>query len=554
MARRQPVTQLATHEVTNQPPALENYDLYDLDRPLVEAIERNSALWASDRLHTFGQVCGSEEMLENGRLANKFPPELKTHDRYGHRIDEVEYHPAYHAVMREGVAHAIHSIAWTAEGPGGHSVFTALDYLLFQVEAGATCPLSMTYAATPALRQQPDIAENWLPGIMSLSYDPRCLPMTEKSGLTIGMAMTEKQGGSDVRANSTTATPLDQPGPGALYELCGHKWFCSAPMCDAFLTLAYTEGGLSCFLAPRWRPDGTRNAIHIQRLKDKLGNKSNASSEIEYHGAWAWMIGEDGHGIGTIINMVHHTRLSTTLAAAALIRQSFVQATHHARHRRAFQRVLTDQPVMSNVLADLALESEAATVLTMRVAQAFDASAENPAEQAFARIAVAVSKYWLNKRVGPTVCEAMECLGGAGYVEDSIMPRLYRESPLNGIWEGSGNVISLDVLRALQREPESLSALLDEIRRGSGGHAGLDRLIARLEALLAKPGELEANARRLVETMALCLQGSLVVRFCPQAVADAYCASRLDGDWGHCFGTLPAGVDHRAIVDRNWPA
>jgi len=554
MASRQPVTQLATHEVTNQPPALENYDLYGLDRPLVEAIERNGAAWASDRLHAFGQVCGSEEMLEDGRLANTFTPELNSHDRHGHRIDEVTYHPAYHAVMRQGIAHGVHSIAWTAAGPGGHSLFTALDYLLFQVEAGATCPLAMTYAAAPALRHQPDIAEAWLPGVMSRDYDPRCVPMAEKSGLTIGMALTEKQGGSDVRANSTKATPLDQSGPGALYALTGHKWFCSAPMCDAFLTLAYSEGGLSCFLAPRWRPDGTRNAIHIQRLKDKLGNKSNASAEIEYHGAWAWMIGEEGRGIATIINMVHHTRLSTTLAAAALMRQGFVQAAHHARHRRAFQKALIDQPVMTNVLADLAIESEAATVLTMRVAQAFDASADDPAEQAFARIAVAVAKYWLNKRVGATLSEAVECLGGAGFVEDSIMPRLYREGPLNGIWEGSGNVISLDVLRALQREPASLDALLDEIRRGSGGHAGLDRMIGRLETMLAKPAEFEANARRLVETMALCLQGSLVQRYCPPAVAAAYCASRLDGDWGHCFGTLPAGADQRAIVDRNWPA
>ncbi len=550
MPARDPIAVLSTHEVTNQPPPLADYNLFDSDSALKEALHREGGMAAQEEIAAFGAVLGSEHAFELGRLANRHPPELKLFDRYGHRIDEVEFHPAYHELMALAVENRVPSIAWTAK-EGGHVQHTALEYMLVQVEAGVCCPLAMTYAALPALRNQPEIAAEWEPRILSREYDPRCIPASEKKGVTIGMAMTEKQGGSDVRANTTQAKALNGGGPGGEYALTGHKWFCSAPMCDAFLTLGYTDVGLSCFIVPRWKPDGTRNPFYIQRLKDKLGNRSNASSEIEYNDTWARMIGEEGAGVRTILEMVQHTRLDAMLSSAGIIRQATVQALHHTAHRTAFQRLLSQQPLMRNVLADLAIESEAATTFVMRVARAFDRSDGDESERLFARVAVAVGKYWLNKRITGHVGEAMECHGGAGYVEESIMPRLFREAPLNGIWEGSGNVICLDILRAIQREPDSIGVFIDELETARGSDKRLDRSIDALKDDLADPSELELRARRLTESMALALQGSLLVRHAPTEVADAFCASRLAGDWRHSYGTLPTGTAFDKIIERS---
>jgi putative acyl-CoA dehydrogenase len=551
MSSRSPLTHLKTHTVTNQPPPLENYNLYESDPALREALEREGAGWAADKVSALGKVVGEEHVIQLGHLANRHVPELRTFDRYGQRIDEVEYHPAYHELMRLVIQHEIPSIAWTARRPGGHVAHAALVYLFTQVESGVGCPTTMTYAVVPALRNQPDIAAEWEPRILSTAYDPRCIPASEKAGVTVGMAMTEKQGGSDVRANTTRARVIGTPGAGGEYELGGHKWFCSAPMCDGFLTLAYTEQeALSCFFVPRWRPDGTRNPFFVQRLKDKLGNRSNASSEIEYDGTWARMVGEEGRGVRTIIDMVHHTRLDCTAAAAGLMRQALIQAMHHATHRQAFGRPLVEQPLMQNVLADLAVEVEAATVLSMRIARAFDEAESDASARVFARIATAVGKYWLNKRAPGFIVEAMECLGGAGYVEESIVPRLYREAPLNGIWEGSGNVICLDVLRAMYREPESIEVFLAEVGRARGGDARLDATLDALEKELADPTDLELRARRVTETMALALEGSLLLRHAPAAVADAFSASRLGTDARRAYGTMSRDVDFGAILAR----
>jgi putative acyl-CoA dehydrogenase len=484
MSTHLPITRLPTHEVTNQPPPLEDYNLFELDAALDEGLKREGAASARERVRTFGGMLGSADVLKQGELANRHPPLLKTFDRFGQRIDEVEFHPAYHDLMRLGIEAGIHSIAWN-DSRGGHVAHAALEYLLVQTEAGVCCPITMTYAAVPALHRQPEIAVQWVPKILANRYDPRSLPIEEKQGLTIGMAMTEKQGGSDVRANTSQATSV---GSGR-YRLTGHKWFCSAPMCDAFLTLAQAARGLTCFLVPRWQPDGARNPFFIQRLKDKLGNRSNASSEIEYQSTFAWRIGDEGAGVRTIIDMVHHTRLDTAIAAAGLMRQAFVQAAHHACHRSAFGRLLIDQPLMQNVLADMALESEAALLLSLRIARAYDESRGNEDAALFARLVVAIGKYWINKRTPNLVFEAMECLGGAGYVEESMLPRLYREAPLNGIWEGSGNVICLDVLRALQREPRSIDLFFDEVR-----HVATDprlaRALATIKELLGQPDTL----------------------------------------------------------------
>jgi putative acyl-CoA dehydrogenase len=550
MAARDPISTLATHEVTNQPPPFEPYNLYDGDPALKEALRREGGKSAEEKVRAFGERLGSEEAFELGRLANEHPPELRLFDRYGRRIDEVEFHPAYHELMALAIEHEVPTAAWTAKS-GGHVVHTALEYMLIQVEAGVCCPMAMTYAAIPALRNQPDLAAEWEPLILSRDYDKRCIPANEKAGVTIGMAMTEKQGGSDVRANTTRAEPLNGGGPGGEYELVGHKWFCSAPMSDAFLTLAYAEGGLSCFFVPRWRPDGTRNAFMIQRLKDKLGNKSNASSEIEYHNTWARMVGEEGAGIRTIMEMVQHTRLDTALAPAGMMRQAMVRALHHARHRTAFQRLLSQQPLMRNVLADMAVECEAGTTMVMRIARAYDNSERDESERLFGRLAVAVAKYWLNKRNAGLVNESMECLGGAGYVEESGMPRLYREAPLNGIWEGSGNVICLDVLRAMQREPDSVAIFIGELEASRGGDRRLDHAIDDVKAMLADVEEAEMRARRTTEAMALALEGALLVRHAPPAVADAFCASRLGEDRHHTYGTLPTGLDLDAVIERN---
>jgi putative acyl-CoA dehydrogenase len=545
----------STHEVLNQPPPLAGYDVFTADVALVDAARREGAAWALDGLTDLGRLAGSEQAIEWGRLANVNPPRLRTHDRFGHRIDEVEFHPAYHELLRTALDHGLHSAPWAAPRPGGH-VARAMGFFVWtQVEAGHGCPVSMTYSAVPALRAAPELAAGWEPLLLSRAYDGRARPVAEKTGATCGMAMTEKQGGSDVRANTTHAQPESSAtGPGCAYRLTGHKWFCSAPMCDAFLVLAQAPGGLSCFLLPRWLPDGTRNRMHLQRLKDKLGNRSNASSEIELAGAWATMVGDEGRGIPTIIEMVNHTRLDCVIGAAAGMRQAVAQATHHAAHRAAFGRLLVDQPLMVNVLADLAIESEAATVTMARLAAAYDAAAGGDEREAeFKRLATAVVKYWVCKRQPPHAAEALECLGGNGYVEDSVMPRLFRESPLNGIWEGSGNVICLDVLRAIRREPASLEAFLDEVALAGGADHRLDEARRCLEAELADVDGIEARGRRVVEAMALLLQASLLVRHSPAAVADAFCASRLAGDSGRAFGTLPPGADGHAIVARARP-
>jgi len=538
-----------THEVLNQPPPLERIDLFAGDRVLREALQREGAGWAEPRLHALGVIAGGDA-VRWGFEANAHVPALRTHDRYGHRIDEIEFHPAWHELMRVAVAHELHALPWRDPRPGAHVARAALFFVQSQAEAGHGCPISMTYSAIPALRLQPEVAREWEPRLTSSAYDPRTRPADAKTGALCGMAMTEKQGGSDVRANTTRARALDHGGPGAEYLLTGHKWFCSAPMCDVFLMLAQTERGLSCFLVPRWRPDGTRNAIRIQRLKDKLGNRSNASGEIELDDAWGRMIGEDGRGVPTIIEMVNHTRLDCVIGSAAGMRQAVTQATHHAIHRAAFGKPLIEQPLMRNVLADLAVESEAATITMMRLARAYDEGTGDEQEHYFARVATAVAKYWTCKRAVAHAAEALECLGGNGYVEESPMPRLYREMPVNSVWEGSGNVICLDVVRVMGRSPDSVEAFFAEVGRARGADSRLDAFVAALSREVADTTAIEIRARLLVERMAIALQGSLVVRHGDPAVAEAFCASRLAGDRGFGFGTLLPGTDCARIIAR----
>ncbi|MAX00923.1 MAG: isovaleryl-CoA dehydrogenase [Sphingomonas sp.] len=540
-----PRTTLETHEVTNQPPEFFGRNLYRIDTALCEAVRRTGADWLDTRLDSLGALMGSEDMLEAGATANRNPPELISFDRYGRRLDEVRFHPAYHQLMSAAMEHHIHDIAWLRDRPGRHVAHAAMLSVFTQAEAGTMCPINMTYAAVPALRHQPDVTKPWIEALIGGGYDAPLRPIAEKSGITLGMAMTEKQGGSDVRANTTRAEPLDPAQ--RLYRLTGHKWFCSAPMSDGFLTLAYAPEGLSCFLVPRITPDGNRNAIHLMRLKDKLGNKSNASAEIEYHGATGWLIGEAGRGVPTIIDMVHHTRLGTISGTLGIMRMALVQAIHHCTGRRVFQKTLIDQPAMRGVLADLALEYEAAVALVVRVATAFEAS-DGP-ERAFARLSVALAKYWLTKRNPGFVFECMECMGGAGYVEESPMPRLYREAPLNAIWEGSGNVIALDVLRTLAKEPQARDAFLAECNAQRGQHGHFD---AALDALIADMGNPvgEAQARALTGRMALQLQAALLLAHAPAAIAEAFSESRLGPTNGRLFGVLPDGADIQAILDR----
>jgi putative acyl-CoA dehydrogenase len=549
-----------THTVFNQVPPLEDVDVFSSNLPLVEATEREGAGWVSERASVLGRYVGAAggPQQEWGRLANENKPVLRTFDRYGHRIDEVEFHPAWHQLMTMGIENELHSLPWTSEQPSPHTARAALYMTAMQAEAGFACPITMTFAVVPALRAQPELAAEWEPLVTATTYDPRLIPASEKGSAIAGMAMTEKQGGSDVRANTTFATPLGGGGAGGEYQLVGHKWFCSAPMSDMFLVLAQTDDGLSCFLLPRILPDGSRNAFHIQRLKDKLGNHSNASSEIELHGAWARMLGQPGRGVPTIIEMVSHTRLDCVIGTAAGMRVGVVGATHHTAHRSAFGKTLIDQPLMRNVLADLCLESEAATALAMRLARAHDdaradadAGEDQSDAQLFKRLATAVGKFWTCKRAPNHAFESLECLGGAGYVEESGMPRLYREAPLASIWEGSGNVMSLDVLRALTRSPRSLEVFFDEVELAHGGDQRLDARVHDLKGQFADPSTLEERARRVVEGMALCLQGSLLVRNGHPAVADAFCASRLARDGGLEYGTLPAGVDFDAIIQRS---
>jgi putative acyl-CoA dehydrogenase len=541
----------ATHDVTNQPPPLAGYDVAAADVALLEGLRREDAGWAEDGLHELGTLAGSEEAIAWGFEANRNEPELRTHDRFGNRIDEVAFHPSWHRLMETAIAHGLHGSPWRDPRPGAHVARYAGFYVWSQVESGHGCPISMTYASVPVLRRRPDLAALAEPVLTSTIYEPTLRPLREKRGALCGMAMTEKQGGSDVRANTTRAEPFD----GDTYTLTGHKWFCSAPMSDAFLVLAQAAEGLTCFFLPRVLPDGTRNAFRIQRLKDKLGNRSNASSEIELESAIALRIGDEGRGVATIIEMVNHTRLDCIAGTASLMRQAFAQAAHHARHRRAFGALLADQPLMRNVLADLAIESEAATVLFLRLARAVDRAPDDPQEGAFARLGIAVGKYWVCKRGPVHTGEAMECLGGNGYVEESILPRLYREAPVNSIWEGSGNVNALDLLRALARQPASVDAYFAEVGLAAGADRRLDAAAEALRAHLrpGDPAEFEAGARRTVERLALVLQGALLVRHAPPAVADAFCASRLGGEGGFAFGTLPPATDTRAILDRAWP-
>jgi putative acyl-CoA dehydrogenase len=544
-----------THEVANQPPPLVDYNVYAADRVLVEAVKREGAGWDERRISVVGALAGSERLQTLGAQANENPPRLKTHDRYGNRVDAVDFHPAWHELMGLAVENELHCSPWKDPRPGAHVARGAAFMCFSQAEAGVGCPTSMTYSVIPALRTQPELAAEWEPRFLSSSYDPANAPASQKSGALAGMGMTEKQGGTDVRANTTLARPVNGGGPGGEYELTGHKWFMSAPQCDAFLVLAQADGGISCFLFPRWTPDGARNRFRLQRLKDKLGNRSNASSEIEFDSASAWLVGEEGAGVRTIIEMVNHTRLDCVLGGATGMRAGVAQAIHHTSHRSVFGRELVEQPLMRNVLADLAVESEAATIGALRLARAYDeALAGDEEAQNFKRIANAVLKYWICKRAVVHAGEALECLGGNGYVEESAMPRLFRESPLNGIWEGSGNVQCLDVLRAMVKSPASVEAFFAEVQEGAVAEPRLAAFATELRDEL--PGDLEtieSRARRLVEKMALALQGSLLVRYGDEAVADAFCASRLSGDWGQAFGTLPAGTDFGRIVERHRP-
>ena len=531
-----------THEVTNQPPPLLDHDVAAGDAALVEGMARYGA--DPGPVRVLGELAGTERVQRWAAEANGYPPVLRTHDRYGNRIDEVDFHPAWHELMRVAVGAGLHGTPWASTAPAAHFTRAAGFYVWSQVEAGHGCPVSMTYAAVPALRAEPSLAATYLPGLASTAYEPGLRLTADKAGLLAGMGMTEKQGGSDVRANTTRAVPDSAGG----YRLTGHKWFCSAPMCDLFLVLAQVDAGPTCFLVPRVLPDGDRNTFRLQRLKDKLGNRSNASAEVEFEQTVGWRVGPEGRGMPTILEMVTATRLDCVLGSAAAIRAATAQAIHHATHRRAFGRPLREQPLMQAVLADLAVESEAATALALRLASTVDSGPPG-----LGRLATAVAKFWVCKRAAVVTAEALECLGGNGYVEESGMPRLYREAPLNSIWEGSGNVIALDVLRALARQPESVAAFSAEVEAASGADDRLDAAVKRLRAELADPDRIEARARRVASLMALCLQGSLLVRHAPAAVADAFCATRLDGDWGWVLGTLPVGLDTKAIVDRAAP-
>jgi putative acyl-CoA dehydrogenase len=543
----------STHEVFNQPAALADFNLFAGDAALKDGLAREGAGWAENEMASLGARLGSAETLELGVLANRFPPELDTHDRYGRRIDLIRYHPAYHQLMRGAIELGLQSSPWTDPRPGAHVARAARYYMQAQVEAGHGCPITMTFAATPCIAKEPALARQWLTKIHARAYDPRNLSASEKPGLTIGMAMTEKQGGSDVRANTTRAFPAGRDAMGEAYELVGHKFFVSAPMCDAFLTLAQAPGGLTCFLAPRWRPDGVKNPIEIVRLKRKMGNVSNASSETEWRGALAWRVGAEGRGVATILEMVAATRFDCMIGSSAGMRMAAAQALDHCRQRKAFGAFLIDQPAMQNVLADLALEAEASLALTLRIARALDARAASPSEDALARIGAPLGKYWICKRAPAHAYEAMECLGGSGVMEDSPMPRLYREAPINAIWEGSGNVQCLDVLRAISHKPETLEAAFAEVETARGGHSALDAHLAALKDDMRELADFEHRARDLCDRLALALLASAMVKGAPGANADAFCGSRLEGRGQRNWGALPRGLDLAAIVKRAAP-
>jgi len=530
---------MPTHEVLNTPPPLAGVNPFSADAALVHGLRELTDV-ETKPLVALGELAGSDQAQEWGRLANAYPPVLRTHDRFGHRIDEVEFHPAWHELTTVAIGQGLHGTPWR---DGGHLLRAAKFYVWAQVESGHGCPISMTYAVVPALRHEPALARQYEPLLTSTTYDFGLRAPLSKQGLLAGMAMTEKQGGSDVRANTTRAEPV-----GDHYVLTGHKWFCSAPMCDLFLVLAQAPGGLSCFLVPRVLPDGARNPFLIQRLKDKLGNRSNASSEVEFDGTVGWLVGAEGAGVRTIIEMVTMTRLDCVTGSAATQRAALSQAVHHVTHRSAFGRPLIEQPLMREVLADLAVESEASTITWMRLARSVD-----DGESAFLRLAVAAAKFWICKRTPTFVVEALECLGGNGYVEDSGLPRLFRDSPLNGIWEGSGNVIALDVLRAVRRDPDSVAAVFAELATTEGADARLDASVAslrsRVDGLGADPDADERGARAFAGLLARCLQGSLLVREAPSEVAERYLGQRLGAATPHVFGDSPGAVS-TSVLDR----
>lgn len=542
-----------THEVRNQPVPLENYNLYLQDRALQQAVAANGGAWAKEDMARLGGLCGTPEVIEWGFQANANKPEFYSHDRYGRRVDEVRFHPSYHQLMTFSTGEGLHSSHWAEAGPGAQVVRAGKYYLVGQVEQGHNCPITMTSACIPTLKRQPDILDLWAPKILARGYDSRNISHELKESVTIGMAMTEKQGGSDVRQNSTTAHAIGSGGPGQPYELVGHKYFVSAPMSDAFLVLAQTAPGLSCFLVPRWRPDGTRNPMQIQRLKNKMGNVSNASAETELRGAFGWLIGEEGRGVSVILEMVAMTRFDCMIGSSAQMRQAIAQATHHCRTRQAFGDTLARQPLMQNVLADMILENEAALALTMRLARALDHPAD-PHETHLVRMGTAIGKYWICKRTPGLAYEAMECIGGSGVMEDSIMPRLFRESPVNAIWEGSGNVQCLDMIRAMKRNPASLQAFMDEVCRAQGRHPLMDAAIADLSASLDDGEDMEFRSRILVEKMALAVQASTLLQSGDELVADAFCKARLHPEnRGWLYGTLPRGIDCGTLVERATP-
>ena len=531
----------------NQPPILENYNLFTSDEALQTAVEANNGAWNNEHASHFGEILGSAETLELGNLANKNTPVLQTHDRFGNRLDTVEFHPSYHELMRVSVENETHSLAWTSEKSGKYVARSALAFIKQQVDEGTSCPLTMTFAVVPSLKVEPKIAAEWLPKVLSNEYDARLLPVSEKHGATFGMAMTEPQGGSDVRANITFAEKSNDKGE---YKITGRKWFCSAPMSDAFLVLAQTEKGLSCFLMPRFKPDGARNSLYFQRLKDKLGNKSNASSEVEFHETYAQIIGEEGRGVANIMEMVRHTRLDCAVGSAGTLRRAVAESIHHCTHRKAFGKLLIEQPLMKNLLADLALESEAATALGFRLARGFDESEFDESAKLFTRAATAIGKFWNCKRAVFAVGEAIEILGGNGYVEDSVLPRLYRDIPVNSVWEGSGNVQCLDVLRSMQKEPKSIEAVFNELDTAKGLNKFFDNFLLKLKDEFSNTENLEFRARIIVEKFALALQAKVLLATAPDFVAETFCISRLSNDKNLNFGTLPVGEKVEKIIER----
>lgn len=540
-------------EVTNQAPPLVNYNLAAGDRALLEALSREGAGDREADLLRLGKELGTEHVLSLGELANVHDPVLKTHDRFGRRIDEVQFHPAWHELMTLSMREELHSMPWTSRAPGRYVHRAARYYLRHQIEQGSSCPITMTFAVTASLRLDPSLAEAWMPRLASTLYDGRSLPAPQKTSALFGMGMTERQGGSDVRANASKAHYVSQEGSAKVYRIDGHKWFCSAPQSDALLVLAQTEGGLSCFLVPRFRPDGTRNSVVVERLKPKLGNRSNASSEIRLRDAYALLLGDEGRGVATILEMVRHTRLDCCIGGASLIRRALAETLHHTHHRYAFGRLLSDQPLMRNVLADLCLESEAATALMMRLNRSYEEALTDEKAAAFSRFATAVAKFQITRKETEVVREALECHGGNGYIEESVMPRLFRESPLNAIWEGSGNVQCLDALKAAQRAPETAEALFEEIALARGADRRFDQHIDALMRSFQSSEDAQTRARIVVEQLALATQASLLLRFAPNAVSEAFLRSRILGEHGQALGTLPADTNFTEIIERSLP-